>query len=95
MQIQYRKQLVDDFSVQIQRAYHDYCQRHHIAKDNKTFLNFLFNHQLLNETSIRRFIIQGEFQKLSENKNIRKSEAVRLLSDRYGVTERSVWNLIR
>lgn len=94
MQI-YRKQLIDFFSALIHKDYKAYCERHHIPQNNDTFLNFLFTKNLFNESTVRRYTIHSEFAELNNTKKMTKSQAVRLLADKYNLSDRTVWNMIR
>ncbi len=94
MQI-YRKQLVDIFTKVVLKNYSEHCLRHGIPENNHTFLNFLFTKNLLREVAVRHFTISTEFKKTYDKSKSTKTQTVRLLADKYNMTERAVWNIIK
>ena len=95
MQI-YRKNLIDSFSRQIKEDYYNFCDRQELKKGDDTLLDFLLSKNLVGEVAVRRYIINKDFNKLIEIKRDKtKTEIVRLLSERYQLSERSVWNIIK
>lgn len=95
MQI-YQKQLIDFFSSLVHQNFDAYCNRHAIPKNNNSFLNFLFTQDLMSETAIRRYTIDSEYSTLKQqNEELTKSQLVRLLADKYNLTDRTIWNIIQ
>lgn len=91
----YRKELVDLFSDLVKASYIDYCGRHSIPQNTDTLLNFLFTQELFSETTIRRYTIQSEFGRMSKEGGQTKTKVVRLLADRFNISDRMVWNVIK
>lgn len=91
----YQKKLMDNFFSIIQNDFKSYCERHNIQEDNETFLTFLFDLHLLNEAKIRRYTVLEAYEELNTSPNFKKTRAVGLLAERFNITSRSVWNLIK
>lgn len=88
------KQLVDIFSASVLNKFCEYCERHQLRTDNITFLTFLYDLNLLNENSMRRYTILEAYETMHTLPNFQKTKAVRLLADRFSMTDRSVWNML-
>lgn len=91
----YQKKLMDIFFSLIHSDFEAYCVRHQIReKNNDTFLTFLYDLNLLNENMVRRYTILEEYQKMNTLPSFQKTKAVRLLADKFQLTDRTVWNML-
>jgi len=90
----YQKKLMDNFFSLIHADFKNYCERHHSVEDNDTFLTFLYDLNLLNENAIRRYTILEEYEKMHALPSFQKTKVVRLLANRFQVTDRSIWNIL-
>ncbi len=91
----YQKKLMDNFFSIIHSDFDAYCERHQIReKNNDTFLTFLYDLNLLNENMVRKYTILEEYQKMNTLPSFQKTKAVRLLADRFQLTDRTVWNML-
>lgn len=90
----YQKKLMDNFFDIIHKDFVKYCERHQALQNNDTFLTFLHDLNLLNENTIRRYTILEAYEKMSAIPNFQKTKAVRLLADKFNITDRAIWNIL-
>lgn len=91
----YRKTLIDCFESHLEREYHAYCRRHQIPESISGMITFIVDRNLIPDSHIRRFVILKEFQPLYEKNDQHKSITVEALADRFNLSERTVWSILR
>lgn len=85
---------MDNFFSLIQSDFKNYCRRHKAPLNNDTFLTFLYDLNLLNENTIRRYTIMEEYEKMHALPGFQKTKSIRLLADKFNVTDRAIWNML-
>jgi len=91
----FRKQIMDIFSKRLAETYTEHCGRHHLIENNNTFLDYLIDNEFLNERKIRHFVILSEFNSLYEKNGFHKTNTVRQVADRFNLTDRTIWSVIK
>lgn len=91
----YRKSLIDCFESHLQKEYQEYCNRHHIDASIPGMITFMVDRQLIPESNIRKFAILREFHPVFEKTDQHKTSAVEALADRFNLSERTVWSILR
>lgn len=90
-----RKFIFDKFQDYVQEGYHDYCNRHGLSKTEDQFITFLIDQNLISRAQLQRYTIQREFEQLCDQYKLPKTRAVDTLSDRFMLSDRTIWNLLR
>lgn len=93
-----RKYLMERFSLFLTENYQLY-QKQHIPDENiidslDTFITYLIDHRIIETSTIKRYTILKEYSKIIDNSK-HKTEAVNTLSERFNISERTVWNIIK
>ena len=89
-----QQQLVTKFSKTLQSSWEQYRTTYQIADNQDTFIEFLIDNKIIKTEIIRRYTITKEFQERAEDYKT-KSELIALLSERYKLSKRAIWNYIR
>lgn len=95
MTMESRKFIFDKFQDYVQEGYHDYCDRHGLSKTEDQFITFLIDQDLISKAHLQRYTIQREFEQLCDQYNLPKTKAVDTISDRFMLSDRTVWNMLR
>ncbi len=90
-----RKQILDNFQEYLCKSYETYCERHDEEIDIEGFINFLIDRELIPNTNINRYTIQKEFERLFPTQDYHKTNTVELISDKYNISQRTVWNILK
>ena len=90
-----RKYLLDKFQEHLRAAYEAYCARHELESTNEQFITFLIDQELISPTHLQRYTVIQEFEKLKSEQQYPKTHAVDTLANRFHLSERTVWNLLR
>ncbi len=90
----YQKKMIDNFFSIVISDFKKYCERHDFAPQNDTFLTYLFDSNLLNENTIRRYTILETYHQMNRLPDFQKTKAVRLLAERFQLSDRAVWNML-
>ena len=90
-----RKQLLDTFQRNLNQNYENYCSRHGIVPSNEGLIIFLIDNDLIPPKNVKGYVVSNEFEKLQEIKNEKKTRMVELLSDKFNLSERSIWTILK
>lgn len=90
-----RKNLMDSFETHLEVNFREYCTKHCISNNEKMLLSYLIDQGIVSESNIRRYAIIKEFQRIFPHVEGQKSKAVSAIADRYAVSERTIWNIIK
>ncbi len=90
-----RKQVLDTFEKHLQTDFANYCEKHEIENNAEAMVTYLIDRQLLTARIIRRYTIIREFDRLYTGLGTSKSKKVELLADRFNLSSRHVWSLIK
>ncbi|PHN02323.1 HTH domain-containing protein [Flavilitoribacter nigricans] len=91
----YRKTLMDCFEAHLQQEYLAYCQRHQVQTSISGMITFIVDRELIPDSHIRRFAILKEFRPIFEKNDRHKTITVEALADRFNLSERTVWSILR
>ena len=86
------KTLWQDFENTLCAEYERYCARHRKTPNHRGFLAFMTDRDLLECNRIRHYTVVSIY---ADTENTRASEAVHRLSDRFKISERTVYNILR
>lgn len=95
MPIQLSKTLLDQFETSLNKNFENYCETQEQENDNIQLIRYLIDHNLINITTIRRYAILKTYNKLLQQSNRKKVEMVRILSERFNISERSVYTILK
>ncbi len=90
-----RKFLLDKFEAYTIESYHDFCEKHDIEANLENFMTYLIDQGMISHTEIKRNTIRREFDELYPQKEHHKTKTVLTLAERFNVSERSVWNILK
>ena len=90
-----RKQLLDEFCGKTLQNYREYCQKTQIQEDPKTIITYLIDQEIIKPVTVRHYTICREYEVLLPSLEYKKSKTVRLLAERYNLSERSVWAVVK
>ncbi len=90
-----KKYILDQFQEHLNQCYKNYCERHNTEFKIEHFTRYLIDQNLLDASTIRRYTIIREYKSLKHNSPSAKTDKVRLLADRFHLSERSVWAVLK
>ncbi|NJK83384.1 MAG: hypothetical protein HC912_05770 [Saprospiraceae bacterium] len=90
-----RKKLVDRFSEFLVINYEHYCEQHNLdANNTETIITYLVDQELIRPKTIKDYTIVHEFRHLLPQTK-HKTETVALLADKFNISERAVWLVLK
>lgn len=98
MQNEVRKHLLDRFQAQLLEDFDAFCALHGLHTTNAALATFLMDRELLPRKVILAYTVQRETAGLMARTgegSMNKTQAVSLLAHRFGITERTVWNILK
>lgn len=90
-----RKFILDKFQNHIHDGYNAYCVRHGLKKTEDLFITYLIDQDLISPTHLQRYTILKEFEQLCAQNSCPKTQAVDTLANRFRLSERTVWSILR
>lgn len=90
-----RKRILDAFENRLFQSYEQYCQRQGENPSADGIVTFLIDHNLIPAVAIKRFTILQEFKELYPLKEKHKSKTIYALSDKFNISERTIWNILK
>lgn len=90
-----RKRILDAFESHLFQNYTNYCQRQGEQPTTDGMITFLIDNNLIPAVAIKRFTILQEFDKLYPLKENHKTKTVYALSDKFNISERTIWNILK
>ncbi|MCB0634176.1 MAG: hypothetical protein R2824_02370 [Saprospiraceae bacterium] len=91
----YRKHLVDQFENFLAEEYQQYCSRHETPESLQGIITYIVDRNLIPEMNIKKYTILKEFGPVYEGNNHHKTSAVEVLADRYNLSKRTIWGIIK
>ncbi|MEM9822936.1 MAG: hypothetical protein AAF985_17785 [Bacteroidota bacterium] len=86
------KTLLDQFEYYLASSYENYYKRQEWQTDHPVYLiRYLIDHNLIRKTTIRRYAILKEYERLTASTNLKKVRIVEKLSHRFNLSERSIY----
>lgn len=86
--------LIDNFSALILSEFKEYCVKYEIEATQHDFLIFLLDKKLLDNNAIHKYAVIKEYAKISSSPDFKKTKAVKFISKKYNVTDRTIWNIL-
>jgi len=90
-----RKLILDKFQNYVSKNYIQYCEKHEVPINIEGVLTYLIDQQVIPNKSIQKYTILNEFKELYPKNEHQKTKTVICLANRFNISERSVWNLLR
>ncbi|MCB0631632.1 MAG: hypothetical protein R2824_02500 [Saprospiraceae bacterium] len=90
-----RKYLLDRFQQHLHEDYQDYCCTQGLNPSIQGLITFLIDKDVVSPKQIKDFTVLREFQELYPTQKYRKTQTVNMIADRFNISERSVWGIIR
>ena len=88
------KLLLDTFSEKLNNNFLNYCEKHDQNKDIERFITYVLDQNLIPHSTIRKYTILETYEEIL-NQHESKTKTVNLLADRFNLSTRSIWNLLR
>ncbi len=95
MEINQRKQVLDSFQQYLLQQFELYCQKHSLVKDEQGIINFIIDKDLIPTVNLYQFTVIEEYEKISNTSSLKKTRIVELIADKYNISERTVWNILK
>ncbi len=89
------KLILDTFQKHLHQNFETYCQRHEQIINTENFIIYLIDRELFSAAIIRRYTIVQEFESLYAQHDFHKSKTVATLADRFQLSERHIWSLLK
>lgn len=90
-----RKHILDRFLEYVEQNFSAYCERHGIPKTENQLVSFLIDLDLIPSVLIKRYAVLNEFERILPEQAGHKTLAVNTLADRFNISERTVWNILK
>lgn len=90
-----RKYIMDRFQSHLLDKYKEYCDRHRINESVNGLITFLIDQDLIPEKNIKYFTVLQEFDDIYPNEAFHKTRTVNTLADRFNLSERTVWGILK
>ena len=95
MEKRQKKQILDLFCDATNQEFQAYCQRHgRDAQRFESFITYAIDFNFISDSTIQQHAIKKAYQELQDS-NLKKTERVNTLADRFNLTARSIWNILR
>ena len=93
------KKVLDTFSKELLHQYQEYCSKQGLNPNDATkldeFTTYMVDRGLISRTAIQRYAILAHFDELVQHREMTKTQVVDVLADRFNLTSRSIWNVLR
>lgn len=91
-----KKNLLDKYQEYLWQDYVAYCKRQQIDEDFQGFITYIIDKGHISDLHIKRFTVLREFDPLRQEQQTRhKTHAVEVLADRFNLSERTIWNILK
>lgn len=90
----YRKQMMDKFQRHLQTNFKTYCERHGISETGEELLTYLIDNELISASNLQKYTVTKEFETIIQQ-NPGKTQAVSRLADRFAISPRTIWGILR
>lgn len=90
-----RKFIMDQFQQYILDSYQEYCQKQEMDMDPQGIITYIIDQDIVPSSSINRFTVLKEFEKLYPKNGNHKTLTVNQLSNRYNLSERTIWGILK
>ncbi len=92
---EHRKGISDAFQRIVCRDYAAYCLRQGVTATPEGLLTFLIDREVIPPPSVKRYTIRREYEAIQAREKQGKTRVVFMLSDRYNLSERSIWSILK
>ena len=83
------------FQDQLFNSYQDYCTKQGLAPNFSGLITYIIDQDLINPGIIQRYAVLKEFQARFEGDRGQKTQMVELLADRFNLSTRTVWSIVK
>lgn len=90
-----RKRLTDDFCQTLLENFQQYCQEQQQREDAADLITYLLDRELIPPVKVRKYTIIRRYEQLKNKTDWKKTEVVAYLADRFNISTRSIWNILR
>jgi len=90
-----RKYILDKFQIHIEAGYNAFCARHGLQKTENQFITYLIDQDLISPSQLQRYTVIKEFEKICSEEACVKTRAVETLANRFRLSERTIWSVLR
>lgn len=90
-----RKYILDRFQAHLLKKYQSYCDRHNISDEIEHLITFIIDQELISEKNIKHFTVLQEFDDIYPHEDYHKTRTVNALADRFNLSERTVWGILK
>lgn len=90
----YRKQMMDKFQRHLQMNFRTYCERHGIQESGEELVTYLIDNDLISLPHLQKYTVIKEFEIIIQQ-NPGKTQAVSRLADRFAISPRTIWGILK
>lgn len=90
-----RKFILDRFQEHLKASFETFCLRHNLEKNEQHLVTFLIDQDLIAPVQLQRFTVLKEFERISHEPGCPKTYVVDTLANRFCISERTVWNILK
>lgn len=87
--------MLDNFQSSLQHSFDNYCDQHRSPDNIGSFITYLIDHNLIEDSTIKRYTILKEFDTLYPQNGKHKTKTVQTLASKFNLSERSVWTILK
>ncbi len=90
-----KKALLDAFEQHLLTDFEAYCERQELPLSTSELLTFLLDQELLSPPRVRHYTVVKEYHYRRQPRYGHKTSVVSLIADRFKLSERTIWNILR
>jgi len=90
-----KKQILDIFSTRLKRNFECYCAKFEQDDNLQNFITYIIDQELVPLNAVQRYTLIEEYNRIFARNGGQKTKAVNDLAQKYNVSQRSIWNLLR
>lgn len=87
--------MMDIFCEKLYSNFQSYCNEQQLPEKLDTFTTYLIDQELIEGRIIKQYAIREFFKEVYPVNDLKKTKAVELLANRFNLSTRSIWNILR
>lgn len=90
-----RKKLTDTFCTVLLKNFSAYCEQQQQQQQLTELITYLLDQELIDTSKVRKYTVLEAFTEIEKGAALKKTEAVRYIAQRFNISIRTVWSILR